>query len=138
MSGPLSVAALLARISRLGPTPLVSVYYDLSYGRKPQSMLIIDSSLESSLVLQNPVRWRGPKSAPFDIRQDIPPLLDQLLDAFLPINLEFESRLTELEAIKNFIKELTQMRRESIRKEFTDSYVLYNISTLTATYPFVS
>lgn len=138
VSGPLKMAALLARINRVGPTPLVSVYYDLSYGRKPQSMLIIDSSLESSPVLQNPVRWTGPKSAPFDIRQDLPPLLDRMLDFFLPVNLEFEKRLNESNKIRNFIKELNQLRRESIRKEFTDSYVLYNVSMLTSTYPFVS
>lgn len=41
--GPLSVTPLLVKMMNLGaPLPLLDIYYDLSYGRKPQVLLIID------------------------------------------------------------------------------------------------
>lgn len=128
----------MLRLSDFGPIPLVSIYYDLSFGRKPQPMLIIDSSAESSPVLQHSIRWAVPKSAPFDIRYDVPPLLDSVIDIFLPTSLDADKRDFERESIVNFIKQITQLRRESLRKGFSDSHVLYNVSTLSATYPFVS
>lgn len=135
---PDSIGPLLVQISKIGPTPLVALYFDLSYGKKPQSMLVIDSSLESAPVLQNSVRWTGPKSAPFQIRYDVPPQLDKLLEFFLPTNLALEQKFGERDNITRFIRELNNLRRESFRKEFADSYVLYNVSSLTFTYPFVS
>lgn len=138
VTGPATISGLLLKINEYGPTPLVSIYYDLSYGRKPQSMLIIDSSLGSSPVLQNEVRWLGPKSAPFDIRYDVPLQLNALIDIFLPATLDYDKKEFERDSITAFIRELNQFRRESLRKEFTDSYVLYNVSMLTVTYPFVS
>lgn len=116
----------------------MTLYFDLSYGKKPQAMLVIDSSLESSPVLQNSVRWTGPKSAPFQIRYDVPPQLDKLLESFLPANLALEQKFGERDNITKFIRELNNLRRESFRKEFADSYVLYNVSSLSFTYPFVS
>lgn len=101
-------------------------------------MLVIDSSLESAPVLQNSVRWTGPKSAPFQIRYDVPPQLDKLLEFFLPTNLALEQKFGERDNITRFIREFNNLRRESFRKEFADSYVLYNVSSLSFTYPFVS
>lgn len=138
VSGPTTITGLLLKISEYGPTPLVAMYYDLSYGRKPQSMLIIDSSMESSPILQNTIRWMGPKSAPFEIRYDIPPLLNDLINEFLPNSLDADKREYERNAITDFVRELNQLRRESLRKRFSDSSVLYNVSVLTSTYPFVS
>ncbi|XP_055297188.1 uncharacterized protein LOC129565894 isoform X2 [Sitodiplosis mosellana] len=138
VTGPLTIGGLILKLSDFGPIPLVSIYYDLSYGRKPQPMLIIDSSLESSPMLQNnPIRWAAPKSAPFDIRYDVPPLLDTLIDMFLPTSLDADIRDFERDSIVNFIRQLTQLRRESLRKGFSDSYVLYNVSMLSTTYPFL-
>lgn len=138
VTGPATISGLLLKISEFGPTPLVSIYYDLSYGRKPQSMLIVDSSFESSPVLQNSVRWLGPKAAPFYIKHDMPSQLNALIDIFLPNTLDADKRDFERDSIVGFVRELNQLRRESLRKEFTDSYVLYNVSMLTVTYPFVS
>lgn len=138
VTGPATIGGLILKLSDFGPSPLVSIYYDLSYGRKPQPMIIIDTSLESSPVLQNPMRWLGPKSAPFDIRYDMPPLTDTLIDLFLPSSLDEDKREFERDSIVSFIKQLTQLRRESLRRGFTDSYVLYNVSMLSSTYPFVS
>lgn len=140
VTGPATIGGLILKISEFGPTPLVSIYYDLSFGRKPQPMLIIDSSLESSPVLQNSIRWAAPKSAPFDIRNDVPPLIDSVINMFLPTDdlIDPDKREFERDSIVNFIRQLTQLRRESLRKGFTDSYVLYNVSTLSTTYPFVS
>lgn len=138
VTGPATIGGLILKLNEFGPTPLVSIYYDLSYGRKPQPMLIIDSSLESSPVLQNAIRWSAPKSAPFDIRHDVPPLLDSIIDIFLPSTLDADKRDYEHETIVNFIRQLTQLRRESLRKGFSDSYVLYNVSMLGSTFPFVS
>lgn len=138
VTGPVTIGGLILKLSEIGPTPLVSIYYDLSFGRKPQPMLIIDSSLESSPVLQNSIRWTAPKSAPFDIRHDVPPLIDNVIEMFLPAALDADQRDSERESIVNFVRQLTQLRRESLRKGFSDSHVLYNVSTLSATYPFVS
>lgn len=135
---PVSISPLLVQINKLGPMPLISLYFDLSYGKKPQSMLVVDSSLESSAVLQNTLRWMGPKSAPFDIRHEVPPLFDKVLELFLPENLALEHKFAERDKIIRFVREFNQLRRESFRKEFADSYVLYNVSSLTASYPFVS
>ncbi|XP_031625122.1 kell blood group glycoprotein homolog isoform X2 [Contarinia nasturtii] len=137
VTGPSTIGGLILKLSDFGPTPLVSIYYDLSYGRKPQPMLIVDTSFESASVLQNPIRWAAPKSAPFDIRYDVPPLLDTLIDMFLPTTLDADKREFERDSIVNFIRQLTQLRRESLRKGFSDSYVLYNVSQLTNTYPFL-
>lgn len=101
-------------------------------------MVVVDTSLESSFVLQNPIRWAAPKSAPFDIRHDVPPLLHTLIDMFLPSTLDADKREFEHDSIVNFVRQLTQLRRESLRKGFSDSYVVYNVSQLTSTYPFVS
>lgn len=138
VTGPVTIGGLILKLSEFGPTPLVSIYYDLSYGRKPQPMLIIDTSLESSPVLQNPIRWMAPKSAPFDIRHEIPPQIDAVIDMLLPVTLDADKRDFERESIVNFVRQLTQLRRESLRKGYSDSHVLYNVSTLSATYPFVS
>lgn len=137
VTGPATIGGLILKLSDLGPTPLVSCYFDLSYGKTAQPMLIIDSSIESSPVLQNSIRWQAPKSAPFDIRIDVPPLIHSVIDLFLPSGLDADKQDVERESIVNFIKQLTKLRRESLRKGFSDSHVLYNVSTLSATYPFV-
>lgn len=138
VTGPATIGGLVLKLSEFGPTPIVSIYYDLSYGRKPQPMLIIDTSFESAPLLQNHIRWTAPKAAPFDIKYDVPPLLDNMIDIFLPASLDMDKRDFERESIVNFIRQLTQLRRESIRKGFSDSHVLYNVSALSALYPFVS
>lgn len=135
---PSTIGPLLIKISKIGPVPLIALYFDLSYGKNPQAMLVVDSSLESAAVLQNSLRWTGPKAAPFEIRHDVPPLLDKLLEHFLPENLSLQQKFAERDNITKFIRELNHLRRESFRKEFADSYVLYNVSSLTASYPFVS
>lgn len=138
VTGPATVGGLILKLNEFGPPPLVSYYFDLSYGRKPQPMLIIDSSFESAPLLQKPIRWTAPKAAPFEIKFDIPPLLDSLIDIFLPASLDADKRDFERESIVNFVRELTQLRRESFRKGFSDSHVLYNVSALNTLYPFVS
>lgn len=93
--------------------------------------------MESAPALQNPIRWLSPKSAPFDVKYDVPPLLATIVELFLPTTLEADRREFERDAIVSFIRELNQLRRESLRRGFTDSYVLYNVSTLSVSYPFV-
>lgn len=137
VTGPRTIGGLILKLNEFGPTPLVSIYYDMSYGRKSQPMIIIDSSMESAPALQNPIRWLSPKSAPFDVKYDVPPLLATIVELFLPTTLEADRREFERDAIVSFIRELNQLRRESLRRGFTDSYVLYNVSTLSVSYPFV-
>lgn len=51
--GPSTVTPLLVSMLELGsPLPLVDVYYDLSYGRKPQVLLIIDIPADVHQILQ--------------------------------------------------------------------------------------
>lgn len=50
--GPSSIAPLAAKIYDLGPSPLVDIYYDLSYGRRPHVLLIISGPSTSSIILE--------------------------------------------------------------------------------------
>lgn len=50
--GPSSLSPLISKISAYGPNPLIGIYYDLSYGRKPKVMLIIDEPTISAPVLE--------------------------------------------------------------------------------------
>lgn len=107
--GPSTISPLISQMNQIGPTPLITVSYDLSYGKQPQVMLIIDGSTESAPVLQNAVRWKGPKAPPYRIRDDVPPLLNQLVENFLPSGLPADQRKSEKEAIVSFVKELNQV-----------------------------
>lgn len=105
--GPSSVAPLVSKINKLGPTPLVGIYYDLSYGK--QIMLIIDGPMEFAPVLENPIRWKRPKAPPYRIRNELPAMLDNILDNFLPSGLGKEQLHTEKSSIVSFIKELNKV-----------------------------
>jgi hypothetical protein len=50
--GPSIIAPLVNRINEIGPIPLLEIYFDLSYGRKPQILLIIDRPNGSPRVLE--------------------------------------------------------------------------------------
>lgn len=54
--GPSSIAPLVAKIYELGPNPLVDIYYDLSYGRRPHVLLIISGPSTSSIILEVYIR----------------------------------------------------------------------------------
>lgn len=58
--GPSTVTPLLVKMMEMGaPLPLLDVYYDLSYGRKPQVLLIIDIPTDVHHLLQvwNRIWW---------------------------------------------------------------------------------
>lgn len=51
--GPSTVTPLLVNMMEMGsPLPLLDIYYDLSYGRKPQVLLIIDIPTDVHHILQ--------------------------------------------------------------------------------------
>lgn len=50
--GPKSIANLVTKINEIGPNPLIDIYYDLSYGRKPRVLLIIDGPIDPSHLLE--------------------------------------------------------------------------------------
>ena len=51
--GPSTVSPLLVKFSEMGaPIPLLDVYYDLSWGKKPQALLIIDVPMHTSSLLE--------------------------------------------------------------------------------------
>lgn len=87
---------------------------------------------------QNPVRWLTPKSPPFAVDEDTPVLLDDLLKYFLPKGLSTDQKESERQLIYRFIRDLNQIRKEYLPKDFTNSYVVNNVSSLTESYPFVS
>lgn len=120
--GPSTMSSLISKMNTMGPTPLITISYDLSYGKQPQIMLIIDGSTESAPVLENSVRWKGPKAPPYRIRDNIPPMLNDLLDNFLPSGLGSDQKKIEKASIINFIRELNQVyidRRNFIRYSLT-------------------
>lgn len=100
----------------MGPNPLISTYYDLSYGKMPQVMLVVDGSMETTPVLQNPVRWTGPKAAPFYIKDDYPVIIYELLDRFLPKSMNNDHKRMEKSAIIKFIRELNGVRTQQSRR----------------------
>lgn len=135
--GPISISSLIKKIYNLGPTPLVDIYYDLSYGRRPQVILIISEPGISSPILEvnsyirvcmlifmkkivfffnlfskNNIRWSGPKAPPHQFKQEKYKLLNQLLDDFLPKELSFDQKNTEKEAITAFITEINRVSRK--------------------------
>ena len=141
----------------------MDIYYDLSYGRKPQVLLIIDippdihhilqvRSYKNELfhryelsflicsyyIIQNPVRWLTPKAPSFKINENTLPLLDALMKYFLPMGLSIEQRETERQSIHRFIRELNQIRRNHVDRDFASSYVVNNVTALGESYPFVS
>lgn len=50
--GPESLSQIISKIAQKGPTPLIGTYFDLSYGRNPQVMLIIDQPTNAAPVLE--------------------------------------------------------------------------------------
>lgn len=108
--GPSSISPLMSKIIKVGPTPLISLYYDLSYGKQPHTMLVVDASTESSPVLQMTQRWMYPKAPPNNrIRPSEPHYLNELLDSFLPNSLSKAQIASEKTSIINFIRELNQV-----------------------------
>uniref|UniRef100_A0A182JUX3 Peptidase M13 N-terminal domain-containing protein n=1 Tax=Anopheles christyi TaxID=43041 RepID=A0A182JUX3_9DIPT len=135
--GPQSISPLVAKIQAIGPLPLIGIYYDLSYGRKPQMLLIIDGPNTPPNILENPVRWNGPRAPPYDV-EEVPELLEQLINTFLPLGLSSEQRQSERNLIFSFIRELNQIRRNYVQKDFTTSYVLNNVTALSNAHPFLT
>ncbi|XP_032288951.1 endothelin-converting enzyme homolog isoform X2 [Drosophila virilis] len=133
--GPSSIAPLVAKIYDLGPSPLVDIYYDLSYGRRPHVLLIISGPSTSSVILENKIRWMSPKAPPNRLRQGIPKLLPDLIDQLLPSYLSYAQRISEKDTILEFIKDLNKLQVEQSRRGFWESSVLYNVSSLQAMYP---
>uniref|UniRef100_A0A1A9VM03 Peptidase M13 N-terminal domain-containing protein n=1 Tax=Glossina austeni TaxID=7395 RepID=A0A1A9VM03_GLOAU len=136
--GPSSIAPLLSKIYELGPTPLVDIYYDLSYGKNPHVLLIISGPSATAPILESKIRWMGPKAPPYRLKQSVPKLLNDLLDSFLPNGLTADQKASENEAISTFIKELNKIRVEYTRRGFWDSSVLYNTSSLQEMYPILN
>ncbi|KAG5672128.1 hypothetical protein PVAND_002283 [Polypedilum vanderplanki] len=137
--GPSTVMPLLLKMKQFGaPLPLLDIYFDLSYGRRPQILLIIDIPPDVSHILQNPIRWLTPKAPTFKIDEHVPALLDELLKYFLPSSLTHEQRESEREAIHRFIREHNQIRRNHVDRDFSNSYIVNNISALSEAYPFLN
>uniref|UniRef100_A0A182FR35 Peptidase M13 N-terminal domain-containing protein n=1 Tax=Anopheles albimanus TaxID=7167 RepID=A0A182FR35_ANOAL len=135
--GPQSISPLVAKIRAIGPLPLIGIYYDLSYGRNPQTLLIIDGPSTPPNILENPVRWHGPRAPPYDV-DEVPELLDDLINIFLPLGLTGEQRQSERNLIFSFIRDLNQIRRNYVQKDFTSSYVLNNVTALANAHPFLA
>ncbi|KAH8382796.1 hypothetical protein KR009_005305 [Drosophila setifemur] len=133
--GPSSIAHLIAKIYELGPSPLVDLYYDLSYGRRPHVLLIISGPSTSSTILERKIRWMSPKAPPMRIRQGLPKLLSDLIDNFLPYFVSYAQRVSEKDTIFEFVKDLNKLQVEHSRRGFWDSTVLYNVSSLQDLYP---
>jgi len=68
----------------------------------------------------------------------VPQLLDDLLKFFLPAGLSVEQRESERQSIHRFIRELNQIRKNHIDRDFSHSYVVNNVTALAESYPFVS
>lgn len=88
--------------------------------------------------MQNPGRWLTPKTPPFKIDENVPTLLDDILKYFLPMGLSIEQRESERQSINRFIRELNQIRKNNVDRDFASSYVVSNVSALAESFPFVS
>ncbi|XP_075147209.1 neprilysin-like 16 isoform X4 [Haematobia irritans] len=133
--GPSSISELISKIYNMGPTPIVDIYFDLSYGKHPHAILIVSAPSTAAPILESKIRWMGPKAPPYNVKRDIPKLLPDFIETFLPNDLTLEQRASENEAITTFIKELNKILVEHTRRGFWDSTVLYNISSMFEMYP---
>lgn len=141
--GPSSISPLMSAIHRIGPTPLVSIYYDLSYGKQPQIMLVVDGANPAAPALQMVQRWMRPKAPPHapaahDFDGSVDAMLNDVLGSFLSAGLSAAQRASERATIDTFMRELRVLRQETLRGDFADSYVMYNVSTLSTMFTFVS
>lgn len=107
--GPSSISTLMLKMIKIGPTPMISIYYDLSYGKQPHTMLVVGGSSESSPVLQMTQRWMHPKAPPHLVWQKEPPYLDELLDTLLPNSMSPGHIASEKTTIITFMRELNQV-----------------------------
>lgn len=96
-----------------------------------------DLTILSSLI-QNPIRWLTPKAPTFKIDENVPTLLNDILKYFLPMGLSIEQRESERQSIHRFVRELNQIRKNHIDRDFAHSYVVNNVTALAESYPFVS
>lgn len=133
----------MSAIHRIGPTPLISIYYDLSYGKQPQIMLVVDGANPAAPALQMAQRWTRPKAPPHapathDFDSSGAGRLQDVLASFLSAGLSVSQRTAERKTIVAFMQELRVLREETLRGDFADSYVMYNVSTLSSMYTFVS
>lgn len=78
---------------------------------------------------QNTIRWMGPKAPPYKIRNDVPELLDDLMNVFLPSSLSKEQRQSEMDLIRNFVSELNRVSTTSGLPEVSalSSFSFYNM-----------
>ncbi|XP_070502040.1 endothelin-converting enzyme 1 isoform X1 [Chironomus tepperi] len=137
--GPSTVMPLLLKMKQFGaPLLLLDIYYDLSYGRRPQVLLIIDIPPDVHYILQNIVRFHIPKAPLIKVNENVPKLLDEVLKYFLPSGLSNEQRESERQSIHHFVRELNQIRRNHIDRDFSNSFVVNNISALMESYPFLN
>lgn len=119
--------------------PIINIYYDLSFGKKPHILLIIDGPNSAPHnIMENPIRWLGPKPAPYNIDENPPELFDEFIMSFLPSSLTVKQLNEEKQLIYNFIKELNQLRRKYIPKDFTNSNIVNDITMLQKSYSYVS
>lgn len=88
---------------------MIGIYYDVSYGKQPQKMLIIDGSSDVAPVLENPIRWKAPKAPPYRVQEELPNLIFALLENFLPNGLSAVQKKIETSAIVNFVREFNQV-----------------------------
>lgn len=88
--------------------------------------------------MQNNFRWLGPKAPPYVVKNEIPELLDALLEEFLPVGLGGDQKESEKSVIEAFIQELNQIRKYHVQRDFSNSYVVNNVTSLLSAYPFVN
>lgn len=79
----------------------------------------------------------GPKAPPYVIKEEIPELLNNLLDDFLPHSLGKEQKKSEKEIIEKFISDFNQIRKYHLQRDFSNSQVFNNVTTLFTSYSFV-
>lgn len=99
---------------------------------------MLDGPSTSPHVLENQLRWLGPKAPIYNIKEGVPDMLDDILEQFLPSGLSAEQKISERELIVNFIVKLNSIRKSFIYKDYSNIYVVYNSSELMVSYPYVS
>ncbi|XP_067616169.1 neprilysin-1 isoform X2 [Eurosta solidaginis] len=107
--GPTSISSLISRINELGFNPLVDIYFDLSYGRRPQTLLIVGGPGASTPILQDNIRWYGPKAPPYQFKQREYKQFKDLIKNIFPKELSLDQRISEEEAIAAFINEFKNL-----------------------------
>uniref|UniRef100_A0A336KH95 CSON011042 protein n=1 Tax=Culicoides sonorensis TaxID=179676 RepID=A0A336KH95_CULSO len=132
--GPHTLSTILSRINSYGYNGLFDVFFDLTYGRKPHIIMVIDVANANPSVLQRKIRWNTMKPGRFIHATYDERIANEVIDNFIPIGLSRDIASREKQTILTFIDELMEIRYNYMSPDYSNDPNVYNISTINKAY----